>query len=403
MNAVISYIKENIGKAICSNIEDTPSQFGLPYPYSVPTVGARFHAMFYWDTYFTNLAHIALGQITQARHNAENFVALIDRLGYIPNGNRPGLADRSQPPFFALMLRDIFAETRDTAWLEKMYPALVREYEFWMRERNTDRGLAHYGCAVSPALEERYARAFCERTGIPYSSETQKGIAENFLAQAESGWDFNARFELCAQDYCAVDLNSLLWAVEDQLSRFAEVLSKVEDASKWRAAAELRASRMRSFLKDENGVFWDRNDKTGELGHVFSAASLYPLFVGMAAPEEAEAARGMLPKLLHAWGVAPCEVISGGIPYQWGAPNGWPCLQVVASVGMRNYGFTAEADKIAGLYTDMVERVFEKTGALWEKYNVDSGTSDALNEYDMPEMLGWTAGAYLFFKKHDER
>ncbi len=401
MSAVIQYIKDHIGLAVCNNIEDTPTQFGLPHPYSVPTVGSRFHAMFYWDTYFTNLGLLELGDVEQARHNAENFVALIERLGYIPNGNTPGLSNRSQPPFFSLMVRDIFAHTGDVVWLEKMYPALCTEHAFWERERNTARGLAHYGYAnVGADREERYARSFCERTGIAYSKELQAQLAANFLAQAESGWDFNARFELSAHEYCAVDLNSLLWALEDALSSFAEKLGKASESAQWRAMADRRAARMRAFLRTEEGIFLDRNDVNGAFSKVFSAASLYPLFTGLATKEEAQACRDRLPELMHAWGIAPCEVIPNGIPYQWGAPNGWPCLQVVAAVGLERYGFVEEAEQIKQLYTTMVENVFADTGALWEKYNLDSGSSNAVNEYEMPEMLGWTAGAYLFFQKH---
>ncbi len=47
----------------------------------------------------------------------------------------------------------------------------------------------------------------------------------------------------------------------------------------------------------------------------------------------------------------------------------------------------------------MVENVFASTGALWEKYNLDTGSNDAVNEYEMPEIFGWTAGAYLYFKR----
>ncbi len=394
---VTQYIQENIGKAVCQSPSDTDKVMALPYPYSVPTVGEKFHAMFYWDTYFTNLAHLSLGQVEQTVHNAENFAALIERLGFIPNGNKFSLCDRSQPPFFALMIRDIYAETEDRNWLAHIYPYLCREHAFWHRERNTEQGLAHYGTSVPDDREEQYARAYCRRIGEPYSSERQKNLAENFLSQAESGWDFNARFGFESLDFCAVDLNALLWSVEDQLAKFAEILQNGEGAY-WRSLAELRAVRMRAFLKNDRGIFCDRNVKTGEYSAVASMASIYPLFVGLATAEEAEAVRSILPKLMHPFGVVPVEQHKTPLSFQWGAPNGWPCLQVIAAVGLRRYGLIAEAKAIEDAYVSMVERVFEKTGALWEKYNVDTGDCDAVNEYEMPEMLGWTAGAYLYFK-----
>lgn len=37
------------------------------------------------------------------------------------------------------------------------------------------------------------------------------------------------------------------------------------------------------------------------------------------------------------------------------------------------------------------------TGNLWEKYNVEDGSMNALNEYEMPKFLGWTAGVFVHF------
>jgi alpha,alpha-trehalase len=42
-----------------------------------------------------------------------------------------------------------------------------------------------------------------------------------------------------------------------------------------------------------------------------------------------------------------------------------------------------------------VERNFAVTGDLWEKYNAHVGTIEVQDEYEMPAMMGWTAGAYL--------
>jgi neutral trehalase len=46
-----------------------------------------------------------------ARDVLENFASLIDRYGDIPNGNRTYYLSRSQPPFFAAMVR-LVAEAR---------------------------------------------------------------------------------------------------------------------------------------------------------------------------------------------------------------------------------------------------------------------------------------------------
>lgn len=67
-------------------------------------------------------------------------------------------------------------------------------------------------------------------------------------------------------------------------------------------------------------------------------------------------------------------------------------------VGLQNYGFHEQANRIAKKYVDLVERVFDATGCLWEKYNVLYGNVEVVNEYEMPPMIGWSAGVYLFAK-----
>lgn len=402
MHTVTDYIKENIGKAICTQRYDENGRIGLPHPYSVPTTGKHFHALFYWDTYFTNLAHIALGDIEQAKHNIEDFAVLIEHFGYIPNANASAMNNRSQPPFYSMMIRDVFETDQNTEWLRKVYPSLKKEYAFWINKRSFQSGLAHYGGNVPEERQESYARSFASRLGIDYSPARKQTLASNFFAQAESGWDFCPRFGFETADCAAVDLNSLIYSMENNLSYFASLLDNGE-ASYWRQRAEERAAAMRAFLKGKNGVFMDRNSKTGVFDTVFSAASFYPLFVSMATAEEAKAALGMIDKLMHPYGIAPCEEIAYGYRYQWAAPNGWACLQVIVADGLRNYGYTKEAEAIEDMYIALVEDVFRKTGALWEKYNLDTGYCDAVNEYEMPEMLGWTAGAYLHFLRNKSK
>ena len=83
--------------------------------------------------------------------------------------------------------------------------------------------------------------------------------------------------------------------------------------------------------------------------------------------------------------------------YQWAYPNGWAPLQYIAYVALKNYGFTEESRSVAERYTALVEKVFAETGSLWEKYNVIEGNVNVVNEYGLPEMMGWTAGVYEFF------
>ena len=107
------YIQENLPKCIRENREDKGTLIGLPYPYIVPCASGHFQEMYYWDTYFTNKGLIIKGQITQARNNVDNMCYLINRYGFMLNGNRTDYLCNSQPPFLSLMVRDVYDVTED--------------------------------------------------------------------------------------------------------------------------------------------------------------------------------------------------------------------------------------------------------------------------------------------------
>ena len=72
-----------------------------------------------------------------------------------------------------------------------------------------------------------------------------------------------------------------------------------------------------------------------------------------------------------------------------------PPLQVIAIDALERYGYHVQARRIAQKYVDTVLRNYEKFGDIWEKYNVVDGSIEVSNEYAMPAMLGWSAGAFV--------
>ena len=59
---------------------------------------------------------------------------------------------------------------------------------------------------------------------------------------------------------------------------------------------------------------------------IFSVASYYPMFVGLATKKQACVLRDRLPELEHEYGVCPCSLHSEAGCFQWDSPNVWPCL-----------------------------------------------------------------------------
>lgn len=391
-------IAKEVSACLATNTEDINPEngdtfFGLPKPYSVPTPGDCFHEMYYWDTYFTNVGLIAIGNEEQAKNNVEDIASMIERFGFMPNGSRRRYLKHSQPPFFAEMVREL--PHLDETSAKRFYEAMKTEHQFFSKNRTFPNGLAHYGFLATEedTIQSRLGH-WKRRTGIDPDPDPQVEVG-NYLSYCESGWDCNPRWEKHGFQYAAIDLNSLLWNLEETLALFAAKFEPAK-AAEWKKLADKRKEAMNAFLWNEKeGCFLDRNVETGAFSPVFSAASFYPLYFGLATPEQAKKTLQKLPLLEREWGIMPCQEVETEAHFQWGAPTGWPCIQWMLVGALEKYGFTDDARRVAEKYVALVEKVEAKTGQFWEKYDVITGEADAGAEYNTPPMLGWTAGVYL--------
>ncbi len=396
MSEVKEYIEKNWDLCIKENMEDEGTLIGLPYPYTVPAVG-HFNEMYYWDTYFTNKGLELSDRFHQAKFNVDNMLYMVEKIGFMPNGNRTYYLKRSQPPFLSEMVKDIYEHFKDKVWLLGAYETLKKEYDFWINKRTTPAGLSGYkGDAEFDT--EYWATTFGQRVSADFDI-TKEEAARHFLCAAESGWDINPRWETEGYNYAQVDLNSLLYMMEINMGYFAGELSLDND---WADRAEKRKVLMTKLMENEEGLILDYNFDKDKKSSVFSAATLYALFSGVATKEQAEAIVKNLHRLEAPYGILTCEKNDFPGSYQWDYPNGWACIQYIAIMGLDKYGYKEEAKRIAEKYLKLVEKVFSATGNLWEKYNVVEGNINVTNEYGLPPMMGWSAGVYLAASKYIE-
>lgn len=392
-----NFINEHWNDCVRENRNDNGTLLGLPYPYTVPAVG-KFEEIYYWDTYFTNKGLEISERFDLAKSNTDNMLYLVSEYGFMPNGNRTYYLNRSQPPFLSEMVRGVYEHYRDKAWLAGAFEALKKEYNFWMTERITPIGLNQYDVNCSDEELENAGKGFMERVSAQIDGDI-KMLGKHCLLTCESGWDMNPRWDFEGYSYVQVDLNSLMYMLEKNMAYFSAELGAGEEIL-WNERAVLRRERMIKYMEDENGLLLDYNFVTGERSRVFSAASLYPLFAGLAESRHAKAAADNLSRLEAKYGVLTCEKGDKTANYQWDYPNGWACLQYVAVIGFDKYGYTDIAHRLAEKYTSLIEKCFDETGNLWEKYNVTDGSLNVSNEYAMPTMMGWSAGVYLAAEKY---
>ena len=382
------------------------SRLALPRETLVP--GGRFRELYYWDSYFTLLA---LDDATRA-DMAANFAELIDRYGRIPNGTRTYYLSRSQPPFFYALVGLLNEDDPDAAYAEHL-AALRTEHAFWTADAGLKPGEAR-GRSVRLA-DGAYLNRYFDDRDVPrdesyvYDVETANEadrpaprVYRDLRAGAESGWDYSSRWladgrtlaTIETADIVPVDLNALLYGLEDAIARGCRRAGDLDCARRYARLADAREGAMRAHLWNAEGGHYDDYDlKTDTLRGRPTAAMLYPLFVGLATLDEGEAtAAGVRRHLLAPGGVLPTPETTG---QQWDAPNGWAPHQWLAVRGLRAVGEDALAADIAARWTSRVARAFCESGKLTEKYDLVSDAEGGGGEYPNQDGFGWTNGVTM--------
>jgi alpha,alpha-trehalase len=390
--------------------DDKSSLLPLSTRYVVP--GGRFREMYYWDSYFTMLGLQVSGRDDLVADMVENFAGFIDRYGHIPNGGRTYYLSRSQPPFFAAMVE--LQARRDASALVKRLPQLEREYEFWMEgAKDLSPGTAHRRVVrlANGSLLNRYWDDLATPRDESYREdvETAKGSARpaaevyrDLRAAAESGWDFSSRWladgktlaSIRTTDILPVDLNSLLYKLEITIARACKAAQRPDCNREMVAQAETRKKVMlRLFWDGGADAFLDYDWRNQRRLEQVTAATAYPLFVGLASRQQAQrVARTIRQVLLGPHGLATTEEDTG---QQWDEPNGWAPLQWIAIDGLRRNGETSLAATIAERWVAENARVYCETGKLVEKYNVRDAGEGAGGEYPVQDGFGWTNGVLI--------
>lgn len=397
------YISSSWTRTVRENVLNNETLIGLPHPYTVPSPQGMFQELYYWDTFFTNEGLIRDSLISLAKGNVSNMLFLVEEYGFMPNGNRTWYLSRSQPPFLSQMVDAVFKASSDTLWLSQAYPILEREYNFWMSERITDCGLNRYsGDMADSSLVNEFIETGSKRLKHDFSepgmtAEELDKLGRDFVAEAESGWDMNPRFDRRCGDFCPVDLNALLYMYELNFAKFSSVLGKEKSIAKyWEDRAEYRRQMMTELMFDpESGQFYDYDYVNKKHSDVLSAAVFTTLFAGAATQEQAKTIINGLEYLEFDHGIAACENRPYEFEYQWSYPNSWAPSTYMTVMGLLRYGFHNEAVSIAKKYIRTIAYSFHKTGKIWEKYNAVTGTYSSGEEYDTPEMLGWSAGTFV--------
>jgi len=387
---------------------DGGSALPLDKPFVVP--GGRFREMYYWDSYFTMLGLAADGRQDAVESMVDDFGGLIDRYGHIPNGTRSYYLSRSQPPFYFAMVG--LTDKSDKARFKQRLDLMRREHAFWMDgEKTLAPGQAYRRVVALPdgAILNRYADDRTTPRDESYREDvltaravTNRPAGEVFRdlrSGAESGWDFSSRWMADGKSLktiqttaiLPVDLNALLFGLETAIAQGCADLADAPCVAEFSGRAKARRTAMDAYLWDApRGLYLDYQwrERT-RLDHP-SAATLYPLFVGAASPDQAKAVAATTRALLLAPGGLRTTTVATG--QQWDTPNGWAPLQWVAVAGLRRYGEEDLAKNIGQRWLATVAREYKASGKMLEKYDVEEAKAGGGGEYPLQDGFGWTNG-----------
>lgn len=424
--------------------------------------GGRFCEFYYWDSYWIILGLLVSNMHDTAREITENFLDMVEKYGFIPNGSRKYYLNRSQPPLLAHMVSAVYEAQGDLEWLARALPTLEKEHAFWMapglRALNVtdDSGRVHvlnryYSPATRPrpesfvadevtawllhnyTKEDESARKSCQgmfdlpeliQQEAPPQPQYKKGMrvlnlaamkldsmqeAKNYqssadfehlahyadpsappsqsharrtqsagggpppvpvpsfhndsnirclfaeiTAAAESGWDFSSRWfhdrsnltSVETMDLIPVDLNAILFSVEQQIATFHELLGNPAKAAEWRSTAQRRQEAIHAILWNAETSQWQDYHVARDYWKAETMLSNFvPLWTKSYDPalvDEGAVASALLQSGL---------VLDGGLvttlnnnTQQWDYPNAWAPLQWMVVQGLARAQWDSHSD-----------------------------------------------------------
>ncbi|HEX8049282.1 MGH1-like glycoside hydrolase domain-containing protein [Rhizobium sp.] len=307
--------------------------------------------------------------------------------GATPQGNiacivtsNDAWVDRSQLPFGALVVWQLYQRTGERSMIQASYDALVRNRRWWQENRDPD-GFGLFSCGTSDVGEGLYK-------GTAFAARNETGM-DNSATHDEAVYDPVTRtlstFDLGLN--CAAALDA------EMLSKMAAVIGKHDDAREFAALAERSRTLISETLWDESrGIFANRQ-RRGSFVRSLSPTSFYPLLCGAAT--SAQAAR-LLEHLNDASTFGGNYVLPNATRDDPAFADNvywrgriWPNVNYIVWLGLRRYGFIAEASKLARQSYDLFMQSWRKDRVAAENYNAVTG--EAMDQGDTDPFYIWAA------------
>lgn len=337
------------------------------------------------------LGLLASEMFTTTKGMLENFVSLVERKGFIPNGGRIYYEGRSQPPLLIPMVHEYVEATDDWAFVRENINTLAAEFDFWRRTKSIQvngHTVAMYGDQTTGPRPESYAEDFESGSFFGTPEEVEHHYSE-LKAAAESGMDFSSRWfitddlsprngslvDLQCRSIVPVELNAILYWNANILAEFYRALGNETEAERYEVIAdEIQLAVHDLFWHEDVGAWLDWDLENGVRRDFYVASNLAPLWTNCFNVSDRE---HISERVISYVDREQLDKYMGGLPNtlehsgeQWDFPNVWPPMQHMIIMGLNNLntemaGYTAY--RWANRWVLANYAGFERTGFMFEK------------------------------------
>ncbi|XP_039312721.1 trehalase isoform X2 [Solenopsis invicta] len=354
----LNYIWKTLARKINSDLVVNPQRHSLIYVNNTFVIpGGRFKEFYYWDSYWIIEGLLLCDMPVTVKGMIENFLSMVERYGFIPNGGRVYYLMRSQPPMLIPMVAKYYKYTNDRSFLKQNIATLEKEFEYWQKEKTVDvrvngktYKMAHYVVNSRGPRPESYKEDYRLAQQVP---DQKRGALYNDLkAAAESGWDFSYRWcirtnkdanlslvNVSTSHIIPVDLNAILQQNAKTLARFYGILGNMKKFLHYtEIAANYQAAIDNVLWNEKEGTWLDYDTRNKQSRNSFYPSNLSPLYtLSYNWNKRFKYARQSVSYLKR----NKIDSFIGGTPTsvnytgeQWDFPNAWPPLQSFLILGL---------------------------------------------------------------------
>ena len=332
--------------------------------------GYSYETLYDWDQYFEAILQLYAGWDTRLiRNGVHIFLANQDERGFIyrsvPRAVGCGQGDEHVKPFLAQISLLVWKNDGTLDWLSaEEYEKLKKYLLYWLRDKDRDGdGLSTWDSAPHTGMDNQHERA---------------------------GWWYDGFCE-------GVDLNAFLVRECRAMSRVAALRGDPDSAAFFASEAERVARAVQTLWDEQDGIFYDRDERTGAPIRVKYVGAFATLWAGIATP--AQAGRMVREHILNPrefWRPFPLPALSadepgytkdflkGDLGCNWRAYT-WVPTNYYVFHGLMAYGYAEPARELARITRDRAARLGDR-----EYYAAESERGAGLDPF-----WGWSLLAHF--------